>query len=238
MSISYVFSFFQSILRRRNSRAIGIRAALVSCFLLVLGGCASGMGVVKTWNGNPAGASEAATLKAPGEIEVTQVNGQAMSNFLMEDLALDYALLPGENEVVFVYKTIWAKSGVVRNGESKVHVIESAPQVARFEAQPGETYTFEFDAPESRQEAERVMPEFSADIVTSGGQAVASSSTWDPAQSMVASRTPLPESQPSRQSQTRASVQADNTPALDQLKAIWQTASDEEKKAFLRWAFE
>nr|WP_227497748.1 MULTISPECIES: DUF2057 family protein [unclassified Marinobacter] len=26
--------------------------------------------------------------------------------------------------------------------------------------------------------------------------------------------------------------------ALEQLKTIWETASDEEKKAFLRWAFE
>lgn len=72
-----------------------------------------------------------------------------MTNYLMDDLALDYALLPGENQVVFTYKTIWAKTGVVQNGESKVHVIESEPQVVRFEAAPNETYRFEFDKPES-----------------------------------------------------------------------------------------
>nr|WP_241956552.1 DUF2057 family protein [Marinobacter maroccanus] len=194
-------------------------------------GCASGVSVVETWDGNPAAASNAATLEAPGEIRVTRVNGRSMSNFLMDDLALDYALLPGENEVVFVYKTIWAKSGVVRNGESKVHVIESEPQVVRFEAEAGETYRFEFDQPESRQEAEQEMPEFSAEIVSLAGTSVATSTVWDPKEQMTASRTPIPAS-------TYESAPASSESALEQLKTIWETASDEEKKAFLRWAFE
>ncbi|WP_296935082.1 DUF2057 family protein [uncultured Marinobacter sp.] len=194
-------------------------------------GCASSVSVVETWEGDPAAASNAATLQTPGEIRVTRVNGRVMTNFLMDDLALDYALLPGENEVVFVYKTIWAKSGVVRNGESKVHVIESEPQVVRFEAEAGETYGFEFDKPESRQEAEQEMPEFSAEIVSSAGIAVASSAVWDPSEQMTASRTPIPASSPESSAAT-----GDN--ALEQLKTIWETASDEEKKAFLRWAFE
>ncbi|WP_449287510.1 DUF2057 family protein [Marinobacter sp. PE14] len=186
---------------------------------------------METWEGNPAAASNAATLEAPGEIGVTRVNGRVMTNFLMDDLALDYALLPGENEVVFVYKTIWAKSGVVRNGESKVHVIESEPQVVRFEAEAGETYRFDFDRPESRQEAEQEMPEFSAAIVSSAGAAVASSTVWDGAEQMAASRTPIPAS-----TSDSTPVSGDN--ALEQLKTIWETANDEEKKAFLRWAFE
>ncbi|WP_228705906.1 DUF2057 family protein [Marinobacter sp. es.048] len=194
-------------------------------------GCASSVSVVETWEGNPAAASNAATLETPGEIRVTRVNGRVMTNFLMDDLALDYALLPGENEVVFVYKTIWAKSGVVRNGESKVHVIESEPQVVRFEAEAGETYLFDFDQPESRQEAEQEMPEFSAAIVSSAGMAVASSTVWDGEEQMAASRTPIPAS-----TSDSTSVSGDN--ALEQLKTIWETASDEEKKAFLRWAFE
>jgi uncharacterized protein YccT (UPF0319 family) len=196
-----------------------------------LAGCASSVSVVETWEGNPAAASNAATLEAPGEIGVTRVNGRVMTNFLMDDLALDYALLPGENEVVFVYKTIWAKSGVVRNGESKVHVIESEPQVVRFEAEAGETYRFDFDRPESRQEAEQEMPEFSAAIVSSAGMTVASSTVWDGEEQMAASRTPIPAS-----TSDSTPVSGDN--ALEQLKTIWETASDEEKKAFLRWAFE
>lgn len=234
MIIPRVFGSFSHRLRRLTQHAIGSRAVLVPLLLLALSGCASSMSVVETWEGSPDAAANAAVLKAPGEIVVTRVNGRVMSNFLMDDLALDYALLPGENEVVFVYKTIWAKSGVVSNGESKVHVIESEPQVARFDAAAGETYTFEFEKPESRAEAQEMMPQFSAQIVASSGQAVATSEDWDPTQATTVARTPLPESGQASGSEGMSG----DTPALDQLKAIWQTASDEEKKAFLRWAFE
>ena len=231
MNISHVIRVFQSTGQRWCRSFARVRVGLIAMVVMSLVGCASSVSVVETWDGNPAAATNAATLEAPGEIRVTRVNGRAMGNFLMEDLALDYALLPGENEVVFVYKTIWAKSGVVRNGESKVHVIESEPQVVRFEADAGETYRFEFDQPESRQEAEREMAEFSAQIVSSAGTAVASSTVWDPSEQMTASRTPIPASTPE-------SAPANGDNALEQLKTIWETASDEEKKAFLRWAFE
>ena len=128
MNISHLIRVFQSTGQGWRRGVARVRAALGAMVVMSLVGCASSVSVVETWEGNPAAASNAATLEAPGEIRVTRVNGRAMTNFLMDDLALDYALLPGENEVVFVYKTIWAKSGVVRNGESKVHVIESEPQ--------------------------------------------------------------------------------------------------------------
>ncbi|ROQ38827.1 uncharacterized protein YccT (UPF0319 family) [Marinobacter sp. 3-2] len=231
MNISHVIRVFQSTGQGWRRAVARVRAGLVAVVVLSLAGCASSVSVVETWEGNPAAASNAATLEAPGEIRVTRVNGRVMTNFLMDDLALDYALLPGENEVVFVYKTIWAKSTVVRNGESKVHVIESEPQVVRFEAEAGETYRFDFDQPESRQEAEQEMPDFAAAIVSSAGMTVASSTVWDGEEQMAASRTPIPAS-----SSDGTPVSGDN--ALEQLKTIWETASDEEKKAFLRWAFE
>lgn len=231
MSICHVNRVFKSMLKGWHEHGVSLRVGLAALLALSLLGCASSASVVETWDGNPAAAERAATLKTPGEIRLVRVNGRNMTNFLMDDLALDYALLPGENEVVFVYKTIWAKTGVVKNGESKVHVIESEPQVARFEAAAGETYRFEFDRPETRQEAERMMPQFSASVVSSSGQSVASSSVWDPAEEVAASRTPIPESQ-------SVGASANGANALDQLKAVWETASDEDKKAFLRWAFE
>jgi uncharacterized protein YccT (UPF0319 family) len=232
MSIYHANRVFRSVTPGRRKQRASLRAGLAALFALVLAGCASSVTVVETWEGNPEAAASAAILETPGEIQVARVNGRSMTNFLMDDLALDYALLPGQNEVVFVYKTIWAKSGVVQNGESKVHVIKSIPQVVRFEAEAGETYRFEFDKPSSRQEAERMMPEFSATLVSSGGQPVASSADWNPEAQSQASRTPIPDS-PSEEAEP---VSGDS--ALDRLKAVWETASDEEKKAFLRWAFE
>lgn len=211
-------------------RAIQYGAILISLFLV---GCASSVTRVDTWQGSPAGAEDPAVLKAPGEIQVLSVNGQNMTNFLIDDLALDYGLLPGENEVVFTYKTIWAKAGVVRNGESKVHIVESAPQVARFEATAGSVYEFDYAVPGSRQEAEALMADFSADIVTAGGQSVATSSAWDGRSTVARARTPVPAA-----SGDMASAVAGEGTTLEQLQALWAEATEEEKRTFLRWAFE
>jgi len=203
------------------------RFLLAAALTLVLSACASSVSRVETWQGNPPEASQAAVLKAPGEIQVKSVNGREVTNYLLEDLALDYALLPGKNEVVFTYKTIWANPGIVENGESKVFVVESEPQVVRFEAQPNEVYRFDFKKPRRRAEAEAMMPGFRASLLDSSGQVVTVSGKWEPPRP---TRAPLPQ---------RSYTPADDAgSALEQLKAIWGTASEEEKRAFLRWAFE
>ncbi|MBW4936420.1 DUF2057 family protein [Marinobacter sp. F4206] len=225
MSIVHVFAALKP-----GSRIAGQGARLMMVFglLIAMVGCSSTMSRVETWDGEPAAAANAATLKAPGAIQVSRINGRNMSNFLMDDLALDYALLPGQNEVIFTYKTIWAKSGVVENGESKVHVYTSEPRVVRFNAEQDEVYRFQFDQPESRAEAERMAEEFVATVVTVDGQkVVAESSVWTPSE--ASGRTPIPES---------GSVGSAQGSALDTLKSVWATATEEEKKAFLRWAFE
>ncbi|MDY6816014.1 MAG: DUF2057 family protein [Pseudomonadota bacterium] len=214
---------------RNNHVFAAFKFFFAGMLVLALTGCASSLSRVETWDGSPVNAGDAATLKAPGGIQVASVNGRSVTNFMMDDLALDFALLPGQNEVVFNYKTIWARSGVVENGESKVHVIESKPQVVRFEAEPGAVYRFVFDKPSSRVEAERMIETFSATIVNESGHEVAQSEDYDPRES-VAARTPIPS----------AGGSAGNSggTALGQLKSIWATASEEEKRAFLRWAFE
>lgn len=203
------------------------RFLLTGVLTLVLSACASSVYRVETWQGNPEEAAQAAVLKAPGEIQVKSVNGRAVTNYLLEDLALDYALLPGENQVVFTYKTIWANPGIVENGESKVFTVESDPQVVTFEAQPNEVYSFDFKKPRRRAEAEAMMPGFRASLLDSSGQLVAVSEKWEPPRQ---TRAPLPQ---------RSYTPSDNAGSpLEQLKAIWGTASEEEKRAFLRWAFE
>lgn len=236
----------------RLSGSVSVFRLLLPAFLLVvIAGCSSSMTRIETWQGNPAQAANAATLIAPGEIRVTEVNGRSVGNFLMDDLALNYALLPGNNDVVFIYKTIWAKTTVVKNGESKVHVIESKPQIASFDAEPGAVYEFRFTKPSSRKDAERTMEDFSARIVASTGQLATVSVNYQPGQALA--RTPIPQARGSQTtpqattsttvttpqaSATVTAVSAAQGNALDTLKAVWENASDEEKKTFLRWAFE
>lgn len=222
MSIYHVLAFF----KKARYQVV----ALVGLF--VLAGCSSTMSNVKTWDGD-ADASQAAVLKAPSEVEVQQVNGLRLTNFLMDDLALDYELLPGKNQVVFTYKTIWAKSGVVRNGESKVHVVETAPQAVTIDAQPGETYRFSFDAPANRAEAQEFAADFSADIVNASGDVVASASAWDGRSDTESSVARAPVGSGSGDSGS-----AEDEGTLEELKALWGEASEEERRSFLRWAFE
>ena len=146
MSIYHVLVFFKKV--RFGAMALVAMA--------LLAGCSSTMSNVQTWEGDAVDSSQAAVLESPGEIRVQQVNGRKLGNFLMDDLALNYELLPGGNQVVFTYKTIWAKSGVVRNGESKVHVVETAPQAVMINAQPGDTYRFSFEPPANKSDAEEI----------------------------------------------------------------------------------
>lgn len=225
-----VFGYLKSVSLKTKR---GGHLLMVGALLAVLAGCSSTGTKIETWEGDPPSASSAATLEAPSAIVVEKVNGQSMTNFLMDDLALNYALLPGENEVVFTYKTIWAKTGVVENGESKVHVVKSEPQVVRFTAEPDAIYDFRFPEPQSRSDAEAMMPAFAASVVTAGGGVVAKSSVWSPQQTVA--RTPV--------SSSGAVVSGDHSEeadgnALKKLKSVWATASEEDKKAFLRWAFE
>ncbi len=195
---------------------------------LLIAGCASTLTRIDTWEGELPGSTEPAVLKAPGNIQVTRVNGKAMQNFLMDDLALDYGLLPGNNVVVFTYKTIWAKTGVVNNGESKVHVVETEPKVMRFQAEPGVVYSFDFDKPSNRKEAEALRDNFSASLIGANGDVVARAEAWS---GQLTARTPV-----SGAGEGAPDAAPVNT--LEKLQALWGQATDEEKKTFRRWAFE
>ena len=227
MSIYHVFASFKKV----RFGAAGIMA------VILIAGCSSTMSNVKTWEGDTVDASQTAVLESPGEIRVQQVNGRRLGNFLMDDLALDYELLPGENQVVFTYKTIWAKSGVVRNGESKVHVVETEPQAVMINAQPGDTYRFSFEPPANKSDAEAFANNFTADVVDGSGNVVATTSAWDgqPAGTRTAARAPVGSG---GEGESVGDASADSVGTLGELKSLWGQASEEERRAFLRWAFE
>ncbi len=201
--------------------------------MILMSGCSSGMSRVQTWEGAAENAGQSAVLTAPGAINVREVNGRTMKGFLISDLAVAYELLPGENQIVFTHKTIWSKAERVDDGESKVHVVETPRQAVTIDARAGETYQFEIKKPETRQQAEALARDFSVDLVNSSGQVVATSSPWVASESRKAvTLAPVPDSRA-----VNAPVDA-AAPTLEQLKSLWGEASEEEKREFLRWAFE
>lgn len=227
----------------------GLKLLVAMLAIAVISGCSStSLTRVKTWEGESSG--EVAVLRAPSTIKVREVNGNKVGNFLMEDLAIDYELQPGTNTIVFTHKTIWAKSGVVRDGESAVHVVETAPQQMEVDARPGETYRFDVPKVDSRREAERLASNFSVPLVTEGGNTVARSEAFKGyAERSVASgegsgsggdqagATDAPSS--SGMPVVRGQGGSDSrVETLEAMKMLWERASGDEKREFLRWAFD
>ncbi|MEX0605237.1 MAG: DUF2057 family protein [Marinobacter sp.] len=210
---------------------------LVMLASVVLVGCSGAMKSVQTWDGAAAETDQVAVLEAPGSIKVMQVNGRKVGNFLMDDLALDYQLLPGENTVVVTHKTIWAKNTVVRNGESKVHTVISEPQQFVLNARAGEVYRFDIPELATRSEAEAFATNFDGRIVNQSGRVVAEARSPN-----INPPPALPELERSPEVTTLSSapeaVAGEPMNRLDALKQIWGQASGDEKREFLRWAFE
>lgn len=236
--------------RLKRVSPAGLKQLTVLIAILVITGCSStGLSRLKTWEGESSG--EVAVLKAPSTIKVREVNGREVGNFLMEDLAIDYELQPGTNTVVFTHKTIWAKTGVVRDGESAVHVVETDHQQVVIDARPGEEYRFDVPKVNNRREAERLAADFSVAVVAEGGSTVARSEPFQgyqqqqtasngqdtgpdsgPAATTVQSGVPVTGEQGSQDG-------ADSgVETLEAMKMLWERASGEDKREFLRWAFD
>lgn len=202
--------------------------SVIAWVVIIMAGCSSQLSRVQTWDGETMEASQLAVLKAPAEIKIKEVNGQRVTNFLLDDLVFDYELLPGNNQVVFTYKTIWAKTGVVKSSESKVHVVETTPQQVTIAAQAGATYSFEVPKPENRRAAEAVVADFSGKVVDESGATVATITPYVESSAIIVASPGAPAAP--------ATDNALNT--LDGLKVLWKKASAEEKREFLDWAFQ
>ncbi|WP_166259050.1 DUF2057 family protein [Marinobacter salicampi] len=206
------------------------------------------MSRVQTWDGAKAEPGQVAVLKTPGEIKVQSVNGRRTGSFLLDDLELDYELLPGRNEVVFTYETIWAKKTVVRNGESKVHTVSTEPQKLVIDAQAGETYIFELPDLSARKEAEAFADSPTLAVTNEAGKVVATASERTAPTPSLPTLAGADDSEASEADAEKDESQVVNTGAramageklgtVEALKVMWERASADEKREFLRWAFE
>lgn len=223
---------------RYGTSPAGIRGyalVFIAVVMTALSGCSSTLKRVQTWEGGDVDASQLAILKAPGQIEVVEVNGHDVGNFLLEDLALDYELLPGQNVIVFQYKTIWSKNTAVERGESKVNIVESGPQQFVLDVRAGEEYSFVLPEPQNYREAEAMAQNFRAQLADGSGRIVASSEAYrEPVDAVAATGVSgMPGSVP-----VVPMVPGGDLNALDGLKVLWERASADEKREFLRWAFQ
>lgn len=208
---------------------------------LVLSGCSHSLTRVQTWDGEAVRDSEVAVLQAPSTVRVLSVNGREMSRFLVDDIAVEYQLLAGNTTVVFTYRTIWARPTGARAGEPRVDVVETSPQVLHFESRAGQVYRFELPEAGSRREAEDVAADFRASLVDAGGQRVADAEPWvgESAPAVAAGRPVVSRASVERIGRVESTAGSGGPgTVLEQLKGLWGEASEQERRDFLRWAFE
>ena len=234
--------------------------------LVFLAGCSS-TSLIKTYDGPKVDVSRSAVLSTTGGIEIISVNGQEVKAYLIPELDLNYQILPGQNSVVFTHETLWAKSGKREEGESNSELIVTEPMQMSFNAKAGEVYSFIFGHPESRAEASEFAKTFKATLVDSSEGFVAESTLYADALKTVenkAAAAPVSANAASvgvsssgtsgysapvaavgvgaavavsSASVSDGAVQGGGLPTIDALKVLWDSASTNEKKEFLKWAF-
>ena len=226
--------------------------------VVLVSACTASSRVIKVYEGDTLPPAQVAKLEVPEDIDLIELDGEAQKDYLLENLALTYDLRPGEHMVVYKYSGLWAK---VRqsddSGEPRAELVESELRQAKVNLVAGRTYTFNFVRPESRSDAQEFAKTFSAVIVTDEGRSVAKDSRYvKPASVPVVAATTGQAATTAFPSATTTGAATGTTgiaaiPAapisstmdaglsrLDALKVLWGKSSAEEKKEFLRWAFQ
>lgn len=187
---------------------------------------------VKTYEGSALPDDDVAILTASENIEVIQIDAKEMKTYLLSNIETMYALKPGKHRVIFNYTSVWAVAPKGAEGP-RSESVESLPQVVEIDVKAGDRLSFEFDEVEDVREARAFAKRFTANVVDSQGQTIAVSDLYKEEVAQVAS------AEPSAQSSQGAQLDASATglPPLEAMKVIWEGASAEDKKAFLKWAF-
>jgi len=216
----------QGLIMAFSSR-MGRMVALVFV-ITTLVSCTAKSRVVRTYDGEARDAAQVATLFKPGDIKIESVDGVPVKSYLLDSLEMVYEILPGERTVAFRYDAIWATPGRKENDQKQADVIQSELRQVTFNAIAGQIYSFDFEKPGSRAEAEQLAADFKAVLVNQGGVKLAVSQDYvEPPKAMDLPGDVL-----------QNATAGEKVSNLDALKLLWDRTSAEDKKEFLRWAFE
>ncbi|MDG9670373.1 DUF2057 domain-containing protein [Hahella sp. CR1] len=233
-----------------------LRSSLVVALAIAISACGTTR-AIKTYDGQTLGDGQVAKVMAPAEIELLEIDGVSQKNFLFENIDLTYDILPGQRTLVYRYTSIWAKPRENDDSDAEhVDKVLSDRLQVTVDMQPGQVYTFGFNKPDSKREAEAFVKSPKIALVDSANRTVANSG---PYQAVAVAATQPTVTQPSAVGAVRAnsavvasvqpvqSGQVSNNVAvspsdagisrIEALKVLWEKASAEEKKQFLHWAF-
>ncbi len=222
-----------------------IRIAALAGVLILMGACASGLGVFQLYKGPKQPDSAIAKIYVPGDIGVVMVGERSVFTLLSGD-EVELQVLPGAHKITLRYYRIFESNENIRK-------IISDPVTKSLTVRAGHLYRVEHNSPENLESAKTYAPDFDYRIreigASPGGQvgvivageavpksraAVVSESPAQPAArpnivGEVVSR--APDGAVSGQSQGDAAARA----PLEQLKYWWGQASDVDRRNFRRW---
>jgi len=212
-----------------------LKITVVCLVLLFLAGCSTKP--VQVYEGEALAADQQAMITAGENIEITRINGKKMKEYLLSNIDTHYALKPGKQKVVFNYTSVWAVSKVGPDGE-RSELVESGPQFVEFDASAGQALSFDFKDVANVREARDFALAFVASVVDQNGNIVAMSEPYDAEKHSPVSAAVVADAPANVAVTATPSAPIDQgLPTIDALKVLWDQASSEEKKEFLKWAF-
>ena len=195
------------------------------CLFFLLVGCSTS-GLVKTYEGPVLTPSELGKLTTSEGIFLISVNGQSITRYIINNP--NYALKAGKNLIVFQYESVWGKAKKGANGARSESVI-SEPKEVLLDVGAGKAYTFSYLRPSNVREARKFADNVQVSVYDKANNLVAES------QKLAYHAGLMPPSAMGGVVDDSGKVKSGK--ALDILKLTWSTATAEEKKAFLAWAF-
>ena len=211
---------------------------------LLMSGCSSNK-VVKTYSGSTLPNQAISILTAPENITLLSVNDQAVPQYLLSNLDVDYGLQTGDNLIVFKYESIWSKAKRDEETGVRVETVESEPMSVLIPAKAGKRYRFNFISANNVREAREMAAQFVAQVVDEKKNLIAESVPFTDYQKSLAEQQAkekaleLDKTVAQRTSEAGAfDEDMNNLSTLERLKLIWPNASADEKKAFLVWVFQ
>lgn len=211
---------------------------LLMCLSVLMSACSSNK-LVKTYEGELLPETSVAVLTAPENITLLSVNGKAVTQYLLSNLEVRYALQEGENLVVFQYESIWGKAIKDEETGSRAEVVQSRPLEVLINAKAGKRYNFSFLPASNVREAKALAVSFVAQIVDENKDLVTESVALGVHKEAEAQRIAKEQAILTEKADTlERSEETQSLSVIEKLKALWSQASPEQKKNFMIWVFQ
>jgi uncharacterized protein YccT (UPF0319 family) len=225
----------KNILTRRQIMTLPIflKRTVLFVFIPLLVACSTGK-IVQTYDGEVLLSEQLAVLMAPANISIVSVNGRSVPTYLLSSIDTNYGLKVGENRIVFKYESIWGRAVKRNNDESRAESVTSELQVVMVSAKPGKRYLFDFVRPNNVREAKAFVSDVLINIFDENNVLVAESAAYIES---------LPAGLETNNSGALLAEAVGNAEKGEEvstivaLKALWRSATETERKAFLAWAF-